>query len=294
MKRNLKIFLFFYILQFMVLAKRIIPCLDMKAGRVVKGINFVNIRDAGDPVELAQRYDEEGADELTFLDITASSDKRDILIDVVKRTAEVIFIPFCVGGGIRTVDDFKAVLRAGADKCSVNTAAVQNPNLINEAAKIFGAQCVVTAIDVKRVYVNSPSEAPNRVVLNVEKGQTPYAWYEVVIHGGRTRTGLDAVLWAQEVEQRGSGEILLTSMDKDGTMDGYDLEITHELSKRLSVPVIASGGAGTEQHILDAFKKAKADAALVASIFHDIDKPYHRTIKQVKNCLKENGIPIRE
>jgi imidazole glycerol-phosphate synthase subunit HisF len=277
----------------MVLAKRIIPCLDMTNGRVVKGINFVNIRDAGDPVELAQRYDAEGADELTFLDITASSDKRDILLDVVKRTADVIFIPFTVGGGIRTVEDFRKILRAGADKCSVNTAAVQNPDLINEASKIFGAQCVVTAIDVKRQYiVGKPKKDDVHTILKLDDGK--YCWWEVVIHGGRTPTGKDAIKWGLEVEKRGSGEILLTSMDYDGVRNGYDIELTREFSTRLGVPIIASGGAGNEQHILDVFQKGKADAALAASIFHDIGEPYHRTIQQVKDFLVQNKIPVRK
>ncbi|MBD3353257.1 MAG: imidazole glycerol phosphate synthase subunit HisF [Candidatus Lokiarchaeota archaeon] len=286
----------------MVLAKRIIPCLDIKEGRVVKGVNFVNIRDAGDPVELAQRYDEEGADELTFLDITASSEKRDILIDVVRRTAEVIFIPFTVGGGIRTTEDFRRILRAGADKCSINSGAVKNPDVINKAAKIFGAQCVVTAIDVKRRYVekdnvkqsvNGPdlTDNNNHVVIQVDEDK--YCWWEVVIHGGRTDTGMDAIKWGLEVENRGSGEILLTSMDTDGMRTGYDLELTKEFSERLNVPVIASGGAGNEQHILDVFSHGKADAALAASIFHDIGEDYHRSIEDVKDFLERNGITVR-
>jgi len=280
----------------MTLAKRIIPCLDMIKGRVVKGINFVDIRDAGDPVELAQRYDAEGADELTFLDITASSEQRDILIDVVKRTADAIYIPFTVGGGIRTVEDFRRLLRAGADKCSVNTSAVTNPVLINEASKIFGAQCVVTAIDVKRRIINPKSDSviindKKHTILQLKDGSS--CWWEVVVNGGRNPTGLDAIHWAEEVQQRGSGEILLTSMDTDGVRTGYDIEITKEISTRLKIPVIASGGAGTEQHILDVFKYGKADAALAASIFHDFDKPYHRTIQQVKQFLNKNGIPVR-
>ena len=280
----------------MTLAKRIIPCLDMIKGRVVKGINFVDIRDAGDPVELAQRYDAEGADELTFLDITASSEQRDILIDVVKRTADAIYIPFTVGGGIRTVEDFRRLLRAGADKCSVNTSAVTNPVIINEASKIFGAQCVVTAIDVKRRIINPKSDSvlindKKHTILQLKDGSS--CWWEVVVNGGRNPTGLDAILWAEEVQQRGSGEILLTSMDTDGVRTGYDIEITKEISTRLKIPVIASGGAGTEQHILDVFKFGKADAALAASIFHDFDKPYHRTIQQVKQFLNKNGIPVR-
>ncbi|MCP4761767.1 MAG: imidazole glycerol phosphate synthase subunit HisF [archaeon] len=277
----------------MVLAKRIIPCLDMTNGRVVKGVNFINIRDAGDPVELAARYDQEGADELTFLDITASSDNRNILIDVVRKTAEQIFIPFTVGGGIRTVDDFRRILRAGADKCSVNTAAIKTPGLINEASQIFGSQCVVTAIDAKRRYTNSLSEnIGENVIVKLDDGR--FCWWEVTIHGGRTPTSVDAIKWGKEVEERGSGEILLTSMDSDGVRTGYDIELTREFSQRLNIPIIASGGAGNEQHILDVFQRGEADAALAASIFHDINEPYHRTVGQVKKFLKENGIPIRK
>lgn len=278
----------------MVRAKRIIPCLDMKGGRVVKGVNFVNIRDAGDPVELAQRYEKEGADELTFLDISASNENRNILIDIVKKTADAISIPLCVGGGIRTVEDFDMVLKAGASKCSISTASIKTPDLINNASKKFGPQCVVVAMDVKRVYVNNPEEAPGKTVLKIANGTSPYAWYEVMINGGKVGTGLDAVQWAKEVEKRGAGEILLTSMGKDGTMDGYDLEITREIKNNVSIPITASGGAGTEKNILDAFKVANADAALAASIFHDIGKPYHRTVGQIKKYLKENGIKIRE
>lgn len=276
----------------MVLAKRIIPCLDMKAGRVVKGVNFVNIRDAGDPVELAKRYDEEGADELTFLDITASSDKRDILLEVVKKTANVIYIPFTVGGGIRTVEDIRTILRAGADKCSMNSAAVKNPDIINESSKIFGAQCIVTAVDAKRRYIEEEEkDDPDHIVVTLDDGR--HCWWEVVIHGGRTPTGKDAIKWGIEAEERGSGEILLTSMDADGVQNGYDIELTREFSTRLGIPIIASGGAGNEQHILDVFKNGKADAALAASIFHDIDEPYHKTIRDVKQFLDENGIPVR-
>lgn len=276
-----------------MLAKRIIPCLDIDNGRVVKGVKFLNIRDAGDPVELATRYDKECADELVFLDITASSDNREILMDVVKKTAQQIFIPFTVGGGIRTIEDFRKILRAGADKCSVNTAAINDPELINRASKIFGSQCVVTAIDAKRRYLDGLKELDNdHIIVKLDDGR--YCWYEVTIHGGRTNTGIDAIRWGSEVEKRGSGEILLTSMDSDGVRSGYDIELTREFSNRLNIPIIASGGAGNEQHILDVFRYGKADAALAASIFHDIGADYHRTIGQVKEFLKKNKIPIRE
>jgi cyclase len=276
-----------------LLAKRIIACLDIDNGRVVKGVKFLNIRDAGDPVELATRYDKECADELVFLDITASSDNREILMDVVKKTAQQIFIPFTVGGGIRTIEDFRKILRAGADKCSVNTAAINDPELINRASKIFGSQCVVTAIDAKRRYLDGLKELDNdHIIVKLDDGR--YCWYEVTIHGGRTNTGIDAIRWGSEVEKRGSGEILLTSMDSDGVRSGYDIELTREFSNRLNIPIIASGGAGNEQHILDVFRYGKADAALAASIFHDIGADYHRTIGQVKEFLKKNKIPIRE
>jgi len=276
-----------------LLAKRIIPCLDIDNGRVVKGVKFLNIRDAGDPVELATRYDKEGADELVFLDITASSDKREILLDVVKKTAQQIFIPFTVGGGIRTIEDFRKILRAGADKCSINTAAINDPELINRASKIFGSQCVVTAIDAKRKYLDGPKELENKhIIVKLDNGR--YCWYEVTIHGGRTNTGIDAIKWGLEAERRGSGEILLTSMDSDGVRSGYDIELTREFSKRLNIPIIASGGAGNEQHILDVFRYGKADAALAASIFHDIGADYHRTIGQVKEFLIKNKIPVRK
>ncbi len=276
-----------------MLAKRIIPCLDIDNGRVVKGVKFLNIRDAGDPVELASRYDKECADELVFLDITASSDNRNILIDVVKKTAQQIFIPFTVGGGIRTIEDFRIILRAGADKCSINTAAIKNPDIINRASKIFGSQCIVTAIDVKRRYLDNPTELDDTHSI-IKLDDNRYCWYEVTIHGGRTNTGIDAIKWGLEVEKRGTGEILLTSMDSDGVLDGYDIELTREFSKRLNIPIIASGGAGNEQHILDVFRYGKADAALAASIFHDIGADYHRSIGQVKEFLKKNKIPIRE
>lgn len=274
----------------MPLTKRIIPCLDVTTSsniaRVVKGTQFINLRDAGDAVELGKIYDEQGADELVFLDITATSDKRKILIDLVERTGEQIFIPFTVGGGLRTIKDIKEILRAGADKVSLNTAAVKNPNLITAGSKIFGAQCIVTAIDAKRIYINSPEMAKDKIVENIED---KYCWWEVYIHGGRIPTGLDAIKWGTKVTELGSGEILLTSMDKDGTHDGYDLELTRTFSERLDVPIIASGGAGNPQHIIDAFEEGKADAALAASIFHYSEF----TIKEVKLECQKKGIQMR-
>ena len=274
----------------MPLTKRIIPCLDVTTisgiTRVVKGISFINLRDAGDPVELGAFYDEEGADELVFLDITASSDKRNILIDMVESVGDQVFIPFTVGGGIRTTKDIKSILRAGADKISLNTSAVNNPDLIRKSAKIFGSQCIVTAIDAKRVYVETPKDAPKNVVVNVEN---KYCWWEVYINGGRTPTGNDAVLWGENATHLGSGEILLTSMDQDGQKTGFDLELTKTFSERLDVPIIASGGAGNPQHIVDVFKLGKADAALAASIFHYNEFP----IQKVKENCKESGIPMR-
>jgi cyclase len=253
-----------------MLAKRIIPCFDVKEGRVVKGTKFVNLRDAGDPVELAALYDKEGADEVVFLDITASHEKRDIIIDIVARTAEQVFIPFTVGGGIRSVEDFRKILKAGADKVGINTAAVQNPDLISEAADKFGAQCVVVAIDAKRI-----------------EGR-PGNW-EVYIHGGRTPTGVDALKWAEDAERRGAGEILLTSMDADGTKDGYDIELTRAVADRVGIPVIASGGAGTPEHMYDALTEGRAEAALIASMVHY--RMY--SIREIKQYLGERGIPIR-
>jgi cyclase len=253
-----------------MLAKRIIPCLDVKEGRVVKGTNFVDLRDAGDPVELAALYDVEGADEVTFLDITASHEKRNIIVDVASRTAEKVFIPFTVGGGIRTVDDFRKILKTGADKVSVNTAALQNPQLITDAAEKFGAQCVVVAIDAKRVMKDGIS-------------------WEIFIHGGRTPTGIDAVKWAVEAEKLGAGEILLTSMDGDGTQAGYDIELTRAVADSVGIPVIASGGAGTLEHIYDALTAGGADAALIASIVH-----YQiYSIRQIKEYLAERGVSVR-
>ncbi|CFY03864.1 Histidine biosynthesis, HisF [Syntrophomonas zehnderi OL-4] len=260
-----------------MLAKRIIPCLDVHGGRVVKGVNFVNLQDAGDPVELAAYYDKEGADELVFLDISASSEERQTMIEVVKNTAKEVFIPFAVGGGIRNLDDIRNILRAGADKVSINSAAVNDPTLITEGARRFGSQCMVVAIDARRNPVGSqPAER-----------QTPE--WEVYINGGRTPTGLDALQWAQRAEALGAGEILLTSMDKDGTKDGYDLELTAAVSSGLSIPVIASGGAGNLEHLRAACVEGKADAVLCASIFHY--REY--TIRQAKEYLAARGVAVR-
>ncbi|MBY9005222.1 MAG: imidazole glycerol phosphate synthase subunit HisF [Candidatus Lokiarchaeota archaeon] len=272
----------------MTLTKRIIPCLDVTKGRVVKGIKFLELKDAGDAVQLGKFYDEQGADELVFLDITASSDKRKILIDLVERTSEQVFIPFTVGGGIRTVKDIKEILRAGADKVSLNTSAVKNPNVIREGAKIFGSQCIVTAIDAKRVYINSPEEAKDKIIIKLQNKEK-YCYWEVYIHGGRTPTGKDAIQWGIDAQNLGSGEILLTSMDMDGVKEGYDLELTKAFNEKLSVPIIASGGAGNPQHIIEAFTKGKADAALAASIFHFGEY----TIEEVKNLCQKEGIPMR-
>ena len=247
--------------------KRIIPCLDVNNGRVVKGVNFVQLRDAGDPVEIAKAYDAAGADELVFLDITASCEQRDTVVDMVRRVAANVFIPFTVGGGIRTVDDFTEILRAGADKVSVNSAAVLRPEVISEAAYKFGSQCVVAAIDAKR---------------------RQDGW-EVYINGGRTPTGLDAVQWAVQAEARGAGEILLTSMDCDGQKNGYDLELTNAVSEQVGIPVIASGGAGSMQHFYDAFTKGSADAVLAASLFHFGEI----SIPQLKTYLQKKGVPVR-
>jgi len=255
-----------------MLAKRIIPCLDVKEGRVVKGVKFENLRDAGDPVEIAKQYDAEGADELVFLDITASHEKRNILLDVVTRTAEAIFMPLTVGGGVRTTDDIRTLLKSGADKVSLNTRAVENPQVLKEGAEKFGAQCIVLAIDAKRRDPNNPAKG-----------------WEVFTHGGRTATGKDVVEWAKQGVQLGAGEILLTSMDRDGTKNGYDLELTRAISEAVTVPVIASGGVGTLEHLADGISKGKADAVLAASIFH-----YREfSVKQAKEYLKQKGIPVR-
>lgn len=252
-----------------MLTKRIIPCLDVKDGRVVKGINFVNLRDAGDPVEVANAYDAAGADEVVFLDITASSDQRNTVVDMVRKVAQQVFIPFTVGGGIRTVDDFKALLREGADKISVNSAAIDNPQLIREAAEQFGSQCVVVAIDARRR----------------EDG----TGWNVYKHGGRLDTGLDAVEWAIKANELGAGEILLTSMDCDGTKAGYDIELTRTIAEHVSIPVIASGGAGTKEHFYEALTEGKADAALAASLFHYKELE----IMDLKNDLAERGVSVR-
>ncbi len=259
------------VLQNIMLAKRVIPCLDVSLGRVVKGTNFVNLRDAGDPVEVAARYEREGADELVFLDITASHEERDIIIDVVQRTAEQIFMPLTVGGGIRSLEDIRALLSAGADKVSINSAACKDPELVRAAADRFGSQCIVVNIDPKRVVVD---------------GETKF---EVFINGGRKPTGLKAVAWAQEVQRLGAGEIVLTSMDADGTCDGYDLEITAAVSNAVSIPVVASGGAGKPEHLADAIEIGRADAALAASIFHF----GQFTIEETKRVMADRGIPVR-
>ena len=251
-----------------MLTKRIIPCLDVTAGRVVKGINFVGLRDAGDPVEIARRYDEQGADELTFLDITATSDGRDLLLPIIEAVAAQVFIPLTVGGGVRAVGDIRRLLNAGADKVSMNSSAVANPDLVSDAAAHYGSQCIVVAIDAKRV-------ADNR--------------WEVFTHGGRTATGLDVVEWASEVSRRGAGEILLTSMNQDGTQDGFDLALTAAVSKAVPVPVIASGGVGNLQHLVDGITKGRADAVLAASIFH-----YGTyTVRQAKEFMAAQGIAVR-
>ena len=251
----------------MGLAKRVIPCLDVTAGRVVKGVNFVSLRDAGDPVEIAARYDGEGADELAFLDITASSDQRDILLEVIERVAAKVFIPMTVGGGVRKLEDVRRLLNAGADKVSINTAAVQNPLLVSEASDVVGNQCIVVAIDAKK------------------KGD---AW-EVYTHGGRNATGLDAVAWARRMVEAGAGEILLTSMDRDGTRDGFDLALTRAVSDAVSVPVIASGGVGTREHLAEGILEGHADAVLAASVFHFGDF----TVRDAKQYMQSRGIEVR-
>ncbi len=254
-----------------MLAKRVIPCLDVDRGRVVKGTNFLNLRDAGDPVSVAARYEQEGADELVFLDITASHEGRDIMLDVVRRTAEQIFMPLTVGGGIRTIEDIRSLLLAGCDKVSINSAAVRDPEFVRAAALRFGSQCIVVNIDPKRV------ERDGREL------------WEVHINGGRIGTGLEAVAWAKQVEALGAGEIVLTSMDADGTKDGYDLEITAAVSAAVSIPVVASGGAGRPEHLADAVTIGKADAALAASIFHFGEY----TIQETKRIMAERGVPVR-
>ena len=254
-----------------MLAKRVIPCLDVDRGRVVKGTNFLNLRDAGDPVQVAARYEQEGADELVFLDITASHEGRDIMLDVVRRTAEQIFMPLTVGGGIRTIEDIRALLNAGSDKVSINSAACKNPDFVREAARRFGSQCIVVNIDPKRI-----------------RKEGREVW-EVHVNGGRLPTGLEAVAWAKQVEELGAGEIVLTSMDCDGTKDGYDLEVTAAVSEAVIIPVVASGGAGKPEHLADAIQLGKADAALAASIFHFGEY----TIEQTKQIMAARGISVR-
>ncbi|MFM7518680.1 MAG: imidazole glycerol phosphate synthase subunit HisF [Pirellula sp.] len=254
-----------------MLAKRVIPCLDVHAGRVVKGTNFVQLRDAGDPVEIAARYELEGADELVFLDITASHEQRSIMIDVVRRTADQVFMPLTVGGGIRTIEDIRDLLQAGCDKVSLNSIACKNPDFIRQASERFGAQCIVVNMDPRRVLKDGKE------------------FWEVHIHGGRTPTGIEVVEWAQRVQELGAGEIVVTSMDRDGTKDGYDLPITKAVSEAVSIPVVASGGAGHPQHLVDAIVLAKADAVLAASIFHF----GQYTIAQAKALMAQQGIPVR-
>lgn len=251
-----------------MLAKRIIPCLDVTSGRVVKGVNFVELRDAGDPVEIARRYDEQGADEITFLDITASSDDRDLILHIIEDVASQVFIPLTVGGGVRTVEDVRRLLNAGADKVSINTSAVTNPQLVADAANKYGSQCIVVAIDAKQV--------------------GPEKW-EVFTHGGRNRTGLDAIEWARKMESFGAGEILLTSMDKDGTKSGFDLALTRGISDAVGIPVIASGGVGNLQHLADGIKSGHADAVLAASIFHYGEY----TVQEAKRFMAQQSIPVR-
>ena len=277
-----------------MLAKRVIPCLDVKDGRVVKGTNFVQLRDAGDPVENARVYDEQGADELTFLDITASAERRKIILEVVRRTAEEVFMPLTVGGGIRSLEDIRELLRAGADKVSINTAAVENVDLVREASEKFGSQCIVVAIDAKRRGTKEGLWPLADQVAQQGNGSAmadlaPNLSWEVFIHGGRTPTGLDALEWARKMERNGAGEILLTSMDRDGTKDGYDIPLTRVISDALSIPIIASGGAGTFEHLRQALVQGRADAVLAASIFH-----YRQhTVREVKEYLREGGLTVR-
>ena len=277
-----------------MLTKRVIPCLDVQDGRVVKGINFVRLQDAGDPVENARAYDEQGADELTFLDITASAERRKIILEVVRKTAEEVFMPLTVGGGIRRLEDIRELLRAGADKVSINTAAVENADLVREASEKFGSQCIVVAIDAKR----RPAEKglwalADQLALRGSDSEMAglgqrLSW-EVYIHGGRTPTGLDALEWAQKMERNGAGEILLTSMDRDGTKEGYDIPLTRLIADALSIPIIASGGAGTFEHLRQALVQGRADAVLAASIFH-----YRQhTVREVKEYLRKSGLRVR-
>jgi len=265
-----------------VLTKRIIPCLDVRDGRVVKGVHFRNLRDAGSPVELAKLYDEEGADELVFLDISASHEGRKTMLEVVRKTADQVFIPLTVGGGVSEAADLRRLLKAGADKVAINTAAVLQPELIRESARIFGSQCVVSAIDARRVY----EHREDRRMVRTPEGE---CWFEVYIYGGRKPTGVDAIEWAMRVEELGAGEILLTSMDADGTKDGYDIPLTRAVSEAVGIPVIASGGAGKPEHFYQAFASGRADAALAASIFHYGEY----SIMEVKQYLHSRGVPVR-
>jgi imidazole glycerol-phosphate synthase subunit HisF len=267
----------------MALTRRIIPCLDLKDGRVVKGTHFIELRDAGDPVELAQRYNEQGADEVVFLDITASKEKRGTIIEVIQRAADQLFLPLTVGGGIRTLEDIQLCLRAGADKVSINTAAVEEPGLIDRSSHRFGTQCIVLAEDVRRNF----SENAGATMIALPDGAR--CWYEVVTYGGSRPTGIDAVAWAKEAEARGAGEVLLTSMETDGTKNGFDIPITAAISETVGIPVIASGGVGTLAHFFEGFTDGKADACLAASVFHYGEM----TVRQVKEYLAARGIPVR-
>ena len=277
----------------MSLAKRVIPCLDVTRGRVVKGVNFVGLRDAGDPVEIARRYDDQGADELTFLDITASSDERDMILHIIEAVAAQVFIPLTVGGGVRKVDDVRRLLNAGADKVSINTSAVQNPQLVAEASSRYGAQCIVVAIDAKRVDPRTdakrvdPQEDATRADPQAGGGSEPR--WEVYTHGGRNRTGLDAVQWARRMQALGAGEILLTSMDRDGTKSGFDLALTRAVAEAVDVPVIASGGVGNLEHLAAGVLEGRADAVLAASIFHYGEY----TVRQAKELMRSRGIEMR-
>ncbi len=276
-----------------MLTQRIIPCLDVKDGRVVKGVKFLNLRDAGDPVDVAEVYDREGADEITFLDITASHENRNIIIDVVYRTAERVFMPLTVGGGIRTLDDIRNLLKAGADKVSVNTAAVKDPEFVKRASERFGSQCIVVAIDAKKIQKTEgrrqKAEKKENISSELRTPNSELFRWEVFTHGGRNPTRLDAVEWAKRMEEYGAGEILLTSMDRDGTKEGYDIELTRNISEAVGIPVIASGGAGNLQHLYEGFVEGKADAVLAASIFHY--REY--TIKEAKEFLRKKGVNVR-
>jgi len=275
----------------MGLAKRVIPCLDVTRGRVVKGVNFVGLRDAGDPVEIAHRYDDQGADELTFLDITASSDERDLILHIIEAVAAQVFIPLTVGGGVRKVDDVRRLLNAGADKVSINTSAVQNPQLVAEASGRYGAQCIVVAIDAKRVdpHADAKRVDPHADAKRVDPGADAAPRWEVYTHGGRRPTGLDAIAWARRMQALGAGEILLTSMDRDGTKSGFDLALTRAVADALDVPVIASGGVGTLEHLAAGILEGRADAVLAASIFHYGEY----TVRQAKELMASRGIEVR-